>query len=106
MAATSSLQSDNAVVRHIAVEALGDMNPDASTLNDLGSFLQDHDPRVRASVVTVLGKKIATFEPFEEKMCALLKDPDAVVRLAVVQVLGEIGCRAMFAHWLLSRLCA
>ncbi|MBF6173357.1 fumarate reductase/succinate dehydrogenase flavoprotein subunit [Nocardia blacklockiae] len=61
---------------------------DAPTVADLVSYLDDPEPRVRATALSVLTEE--TPDGFADRLIAALGDPDAAVRAAAVSGLREL----------------
>ncbi|HEX7247478.1 MAG TPA: Npt1/Npt2 family nucleotide transporter, partial [Actinomycetota bacterium] len=87
-AAVEGLADPDPRVRRVSVHVLGDMDPDEVT-EPLLTCLRDDDADVRATAIASLVR--ASGEASLPAILQISSDPDAVVRLAVVDAIGALG---------------
>jgi HEAT repeat protein len=87
-----SLDDDDAKVREVAAQAIGNMGPDA--LPTLAGMLSHHDKYVRRNAVWAMGKLGPLARPVLTDLCDGLKNSDPRTASGAAQALGNIGADA------------
>jgi len=88
----NSLNDDDAKVREVSAQAIGNMGPDA--LPTLAGMLTHHDKYVRRNAVWAMGKLGPLARPALADLCAGLKNSDPRTASGAAQALGNIGADA------------
>jgi hypothetical protein len=87
-----SLDDDDAKVREVSAQAIGNMGPDA--LPTLAGMLTHRDKYVRRNAVWAIGKLGPLARPALADLCAGLKNSDPRTASGAAQALGNIGADA------------
>ena len=88
----TTLEDDDAKVREVAAQAIGNMGPDA--LPTLAGMLTHSDKYVRRNAVWAMGKLGPLARPALTDLCAGLKNSDPRTASGAAQALGNIGADA------------
>jgi HEAT repeat protein len=91
-ALVAALDDDDAKVREVSAQAIGNMGPDA--LPTLSGMLTHFDKYVRRHAVWAMGKLGPLASPALEDLCACLKNTDPRTASGAAQSLGNMGAAA------------
>jgi len=78
------------MIRQEAEQAIG-----SSEVGELVARLDDPDPKVKRSAVTILSSMGPAAEPALPRLIALLRDPDEMIAEIAVQAIAEVGTPAL-----------
>jgi HEAT repeat protein len=91
-ALVAALEDDDAKVREVVAQAIGNMGPDA--LPTLAGMLTHNDKYVRRNAVWAIGRHGPLARPVLADLCAGLKNTDPRTASGAAQALGNIGADA------------
>jgi hypothetical protein len=91
-ALVNALDDDDAKVREVSAQAIGNMGPDA--LPTLAGMLTHHDKYVRRNAVWAIGKLGPLARPALPDLCAGLRNTDPRTASGAAQALGNMGADA------------
>jgi HEAT repeat protein len=91
-ALVGALEDEDAKVREVSAQAIGNMGPDV--LPTLAGMLTHHDKYVRRNAVWAIGKLGPLARPVLAELCAGLKNSDPRTASGAAQALGNIGADA------------